>query len=42
MGGEGGVVVEDQTGKFVLLSNDKIDTMNNYGFCDQIFHIGIE
>ena len=37
MVGEGNVEVEDQTGNFILLSNDNIDEMKNYNFYADIF-----
>ena len=42
MGGEGHVGVEDQDGKFVLLSIDKIDATKKDGFYAGILQRGIK
>ena len=42
MGGEGPVEVEDQAGKFVLLSNEKIDAMNKDYLYAEILQRGIK
>ena len=41
VGGEVHVEKEYQSGKFVTISNDKIDLSNEDNLCDKLIHIGI-